>query len=53
MTIEWLVGRNKRVVDGGGGAPPKILEVCMGEATLPTTPRSIFGNFLQVVVVLF
>jgi hypothetical protein len=41
------------VVDGGGGAPPKVLEAYMGEAVLPTDPPwSILGNVLRVVVVL-
>jgi hypothetical protein len=48
-----ILGRDKRDVDGGGGAPPKVLEAYMGEAFADRPPRSILGNVLRVVVVLF
>jgi hypothetical protein len=31
--------RDKRCLDGGGGAPPKVLEAYMGEVVWPHPPR--------------
>ena len=44
----------KKILNGGKGALPKILKAYMGEADLSTNPtRSIFGNLLRVVIMLF
>jgi hypothetical protein len=42
------------IIGSGVGALAKVLEGYMGEADLPTNPtRSILGNLLRVVIVLF
>ena len=39
------LGRDKRVVDGGGGPLTKILEAYMSEAALPTDPPEHIWQF--------
>jgi hypothetical protein len=34
--------KDKRVVEGGGGAPPKVLEAYMGEAALQNNPPGVY-----------
>jgi hypothetical protein len=36
-----ILSRDKKFLDGGGGAPPKVLEAYMGEAVwLPNPPEA-------------